>query len=92
MEEQVDASRQEDVILVSLVFSMPLAFLRSSRAAVFRLEETFCLIDSMFFWSSLTWNVRNSHVMNLNENTFWIMILSVQLPYLFVINGQTVPQ
>jgi hypothetical protein len=54
MEEQVDASRHEDVIFVSLVFSMPLAFLRSSRAAVLRLEETFCLIDSMFFWSSLT--------------------------------------
>ena len=54
MEEQVDESRQEAVILDSLVLRIPLAFLRSSRAADLRLDETFCLIDSMFFWSSLT--------------------------------------
>jgi hypothetical protein len=41
MEEHVEEERQEDVILDSLVFRMDLAFLRSSRAAVLRLEETF---------------------------------------------------
>ena len=54
MEEQVDASRHDAVIFDSLVFSIPLAFLRSSSAAALRLEETFCLMDSIFFWSSLT--------------------------------------
>lgn len=45
----MDASRQEAVILDSLVFRIPLAFLRSSSAAALRLEDTFCLIDSTNF-------------------------------------------
>lgn len=50
----MDASRHEAVIFDSFVLSMPLAFFRSSSAAALRLDETFCLMDSMFFWSSLT--------------------------------------
>lgn len=53
MEEHSLASRQEEVILASLLM-MDLVFLRSSRAEDLRFEEMLMRIDSMDFWSSLT--------------------------------------
>lgn len=52
----VDESLHDEIILDSFVLMMPLAFFKSSSAAALRLEETFCLMDSIFFCSSLTCN------------------------------------